>query len=117
AATEPGRPIVIGTTCPGNKTMLRTGMMMSASGGSGGPGVGVPAVPSCAVPGKPASATESTSFLQRDQKAAVNSRAANAAVRSGRKTYTALETSLRKVKAMNNRCLQFQGKQANAGYN
>jgi hypothetical protein len=88
---------------------------MSASGGSGGPDAGVPAAPSCAVPGRPASATESTSFLQRDQKAAVNSRAANAAVRSGRKTYTTLETSLRKFKAMNNRCLQFRGKHANAG--
>ena len=46
---------------------------MSASGGSGGTGEVVPALPSFAVSGRPVSATEFTSFLERDQKATVNS--------------------------------------------
>ena len=70
---------------------------------------------SCGVPGRLVSATESTNFLECNQKAAVDSRAANPAVRSGWETYTALETSLRKFKPMNNRSLQFRRKYADAG--
>ena len=36
AATEPGRPTLMGSTMPGNNTVLRTARMMHASDGNGG---------------------------------------------------------------------------------
>jgi hypothetical protein len=53
AASERGRPIVIGSTTPGKSTVLRTGTMMIASGGTGGNGGAVPGadVPGAGAPG------------------------------------------------------------------
>lgn len=87
--------------------------MISASGGSGGAGEGVLAVPSYAVPARPNSATVSTRFLEGNQEATITGGAADVVVSPGRQPHAALETALRKFKAMNNRGLQFRGKHAN----
>ena len=85
-----------------------------ASGGSCGAGEVVLAVPSCAVPARPISATVSTRFLECNQEAAITGGAADIVVSPGRQPHAALETALGKFKAMNNRGLQFRGKHANS---
>src|SRR5579864_1457013 len=103
AAIERCRPSVIGKMTPGKSTTVRTGTMISASGGKGGGGaVGRPALASDP-PGNVVSATERLRFLQGDQQAAVGGGPADRAVAPARKAHAALEPALRKLQAMNDR--------------
>src|SRR5208282_4194080 len=99
AATDFGRPSVIGNTRPGNSTVLRTGTMISASGGNGG---SEPPPSADAVLARiSASATARPRFLQRDHQAAVDDGAAHGAVVYGRKLQPAVKAALRQFEPMN----------------
>src|SRR5438132_6898591 len=104
AAIERGRPIVTGSTMPGNRTILRTGTMMSASPGTGA----IAAAPlagaaACATSG---SATDGSNLLQRDQEATVGRGAAHRAVAARRQPHATLEAALRQLEAVDDGGLQ-----------
>src|SRR5271170_723565 len=103
-----GRPSVIGSTIPGNKTMPRTGTTMRESAGSGGEEV-APGLSSGEV-ATSVSVIEALRLVQRDQKATVEGRPVNSAVAAGGKTNPALETALRKLKAVDDGGLHFHRK-------
>src|SRR5580704_19317014 len=99
AAIDFGRPSVIGSTRPGNSTVLRTGTMISASGGKGG---------SVTAPDAAwfddnisASATIRPRFLQGNHQTSIDDRAAHATVMAGWQTQPAVEAALRQLQAMN----------------
>src|SRR5580704_6082115 len=106
AAIERGRPIVIGSTMPGNRTVLRTGTITSASGGKGGDGAVVLPLLSSAAPKKFASTTQRLRLLQDDQEAAVGRGSPDRTVAPGRQPHAALEPSLRELEPMDDRGLQ-----------
>ncbi len=124
AAIERGRPTVIGITMPGNSTVLRTGTMISASGGSGGRArrrrvVRAPARPASAMllsglhdlvvsHGRPR-------FLQCDQQTAVAGRALDGAVAPGRQPHAPLEPSLRQLEAVDDGRPHLRRQHAGAG--
>src|SRR5579863_4696307 len=97
AMTDFGRPSVIGSTSPGNSTVLRTGTMMSASGGNGGS-----APPPCDAPSfaRISSATIRTHFLQRNHETAVGIGAAHPAIAPGRQRQPPEKASLGQLKAV-----------------
>src|SRR5208282_6701759 len=97
AAIDFGRPSVIGSTRPGNNTVLRTGTMMSASGGSGGRAP----LPDPFFDSTSDSATAWPRFLQRDHQAARNDGAAHIAVAPGRQPKPPVETPLGQFEPMN----------------
>src|SRR6185503_2544418 len=105
AAIDFGRPSVIGSIRPGNSTVLRTGTMMSASGGSGGR-----VEPFCAGSlddSISTSATVYSRFLQRDHHQAVGDGAAHAAVATARQRQSPIEAPLRQLEAMDGCRAQF----------
>src|SRR5258708_9275486 len=92
-----GRPIEIGDTMPGNRTRLRTGTMISASGGSSFmPGIAVSPLDRLKIS---ASDMDASRLLQCDQQASVDNRTPHAAVTSRRQATTALEPALRQCHA------------------
>src|SRR5580704_4707583 len=99
AAIERWRPMVIGSMMPGNRTVLRTGTMISASGGKGGSGPAWPALISDS-PGDLVSTTEGLRFLQSDQQAAVGGGTPHRAVAPARQAHAALEPALRQLQAV-----------------
>src|SRR6516162_1932014 len=105
AATDFGRPSVIGSTKPGNNTTLRTGTTMSASAGSGGNGPVPGALASLAkISG---SATAHPCFLQRNDKATGDHGAAHIGVTAGRQPDASIEPPLRQLEPMNDRGAPF----------
>src|SRR5581483_9154344 len=111
AATDPGRPIVNGSTSPGNSTVLRTGTMISASVGTGGR---LPAPAPC--PSREAaSATESLRLAEGDQQTAMNGRAADAAVAAGWQAHAPLEAALRQLQPMDDCSVELARQLARAG--
>src|SRR5947207_13025996 len=116
AAIDFGRPSVIGSTRPGNSTVVRTGTTISASGGSGGGAAppGPPAAPPylalmCA------SATIRPRFLQGHDQTAGGSRAAHAGIAAGRQAQPAIKPSLRKFESMDRRGTQLLRHNAGTG--
>src|SRR6516165_8935178 len=114
AAIDFGRPSVIGSTKPGNNTVLRTGTMISASGGK--PGSVAPAADDalsfaliCC------SATVRSRFLQGDHEATGRCRAANAGIASRRQAQAPVEAPLRQFETMNRRATQLIGPRPGAG--
>src|SRR5215831_17718632 len=99
AAIDFGRPSVIGSTRPGNKTVLRTGTMMSASGGKGGNVVAPD--PAWFDDNISASATMRPRFLQGNHQTSIDDRAAYAAITAGRQSQPPVEAALRQFEAMN----------------
>src|SRR3984957_2304041 len=99
AAIDFCRPSVIGSTRPGNSTVLRTGTMMSASGGRGGSVV----APDAAWfdDNISASATMRSRFLQGDHQTSIDHRMTYAAVAAGRQAQPAIEAALRQFETMN----------------
>src|SRR5580704_13563996 len=92
--------MVTGTIMPGNRTRLRTGMMISASTG----GLAVTASPtSPAVCEARVSTMSHSHFLQRDEHTAVDHGSANALVSSSRKPNAAFKSALRQFQSMD-RC-------------
>src|ERR1700686_908600 len=109
AAIERWRPMVIGITRLGNRTTLRTGTMMRASGGKGGIGEGARLALSSDVLRKRVSVTERSCFLQRHEEASVGYSVADRAVAPRRKPHAALEPALRKLETMNDGRAQLAG--------
>src|SRR5262245_14110729 len=101
-----GRPTVTGSTTPGNRTRSRTGMMTSASGGSGGMDA-APRAPASWVPfrsGSPGVLNSTTMRLhlpQGDHQTTVDGGPRDVAVASGREADAAGEAALRQLEAMN----------------
>src|SRR6202051_1016620 len=91
AAIERWRPMVIGSMMPGNRTVLRTGTMISASGGRGGSGPEPPLPLVSDTLGDLVSTTGGLQFLQPDQQAAVGGGTPDRAVPPARKAHAALE--------------------------
>jgi hypothetical protein len=83
AATERGRPTVIGSTNPGNSTVLRTGTIISASGGNEG---AADTAPVTTAPATFASATTGLRLVERDYEAAIGHRSADSPILAGRKS-------------------------------
>src|SRR5260370_19088436 len=96
-----GRVSATGNTIPGNRTMPRTGTMMSESDGSGGVGA-APKFSSAAIAAC-VSAIARLRLLQRYQQATVGGRSMNSVVASDGKTYATFETALWKLQAMDGR--------------
>src|SRR6202020_1399138 len=96
AANDFGRPKVIGSTRPGNSTVLRTGTMINASAGNGGKAP--PPVPSFA--NTSTSATSSPHFLQCNHQAPGSGGAAPRAVAAGRQPEPPVEPPLRQFEPM-----------------
>src|SRR5712692_10849965 len=120
ARIERGRPIVTGSTVPGNSTKLRTGTMISASGGRSG------------LPPDPLSASaargngrsginrrsvggEASGLLQADHETAVDRGAPHVGVTSARQLDAALELSLRQLEPVDHRLAQRGRKNPDAG--
>src|SRR5580700_966484 len=106
---ERGRLTVTGITMLGKSTVLRTGTMISASGGADGVGAGALPASASDTPWSWASTTEGSQFLQRDNEAAVGGRTAHCAVAPRGKPHAALEAALRELKPMDDRRLHFRG--------
>src|SRR5215211_6097878 len=115
AASERGRPMVIGSTTPGNITISRTGRMMSASGGSGGMDVGARPVRSSDGANACMSATEWLRLVKGNHETAVDGRAAYVAVVSDGQAQATFEASLRDFEAMNGCGPQLRRQYAHAG--
>src|SRR5215471_9911852 len=100
---ERSRPRVKGSTMPGKSSVLRTGMMINASAGTGRAGGAAPcAALSSDGPSNCISATQGPRFLQRDQETAVAGAAFDRAVAAARQPQAALEAALRELEAMDN---------------
>src|ERR1700733_2861506 len=99
AAIDFCRPSVIGSTSPGNSTVLRTGTMMSASAGKGGNVVAPD--PAWFDDNISASATMRSCFLQGDHQTSVDHSMAYAAVAAGRQSQPPIEAALRQLETMN----------------
>src|ERR1700722_16431238 len=103
AAIDFGRPKVIGSTRPGNSTVLRTGTMISASAGNGGKAP--PPDPSFAS----TSATSSPHFLQCNHQTTGGGGAAHCAVAAGRQPEPPVEPPLRQFEPVDDCRAQFHG--------
>src|SRR5262245_29430065 len=100
AAIDFVRPTVIGSTTPGNSTVLRTGTMISASGGSGGSDDEPLVALVSPADNISNSATGISHFLQGNHQTAIDHRAANRAVAPARKRHATLEPPLRQFQPM-----------------
>src|SRR5262249_61951322 len=95
AAIDFGRPSVIGSTRPGNSTVLRTGTTISASGGKAGIELAPREAPSFAL--ICCSATMRSCFLQRHDQTTGGSGAAHAGIMAGRQAQGAVRASMAEV--------------------
>src|SRR6516165_3084108 len=113
AAIDFGRPSVIGNTRPGNSTVLRTGTMISASGGNGGSEA--PPTDALSFALMCCSATIGARFLQRHDQTTGGSRAAYAGITAGRQAQAPVKASLRKFEPMDRCGAQLLRHNARAG--
>src|SRR5437764_14506126 len=95
------RPSVIGSTTPGNSTVLRTGTIMSASGGNAGPEA--PPVDALSFALTCCSATIYSRLLQGDDEATGRGRAAYAGIAAGRQPQPPVKASLRQFEPVDRR--------------
>src|SRR5437868_4272263 len=93
--------MVNGNTIPGNRSVLRTGMMINASAGTGRAGAVARVALSSEEPRNSISATQRSRFLQRDQEAAVAGASLNRAVAPAWQPQAALEATLRQLQTVN----------------
>src|SRR5215469_4713272 len=116
AAIDFGRPSVIGSTRPGNSTVLRTGTMIIASGGSGG-SVVPPAAPVAALSLALMcwSATIGACFLQCHDQTTGRGYAAHAGITPRRQAQPAVKAALRQFEPMDRRRAQLLRQNAGAG--
>ncbi len=112
AAIDFGRPSVIGSTSPGNSTVLRTGTMISASAGNGGE------APLAARPAFGAFRLQprfGPAFCNVITRQPVDDGAAHRAVAPGRQPHPPVEPALRQLQPMNDRGAQFRRIGARSG--
>src|SRR6516165_4633576 len=113
AAIDFGRPSVIGSTRPGNSTVLRTGTIISASGGKAGIELAPREAPSFAL--ICCSATMRSYFLQRHDQTTGGSGAAHAGITASRQAQAPVKASLRQFEPMDGRGAQLLRQDAGAG--
>src|SRR5580658_1774706 len=99
-----GRPSVIGSTSPGNSTVLRTGTIISASAGKGG-SVLAPSVESVFA-SISTSATADPRFLQGDHQTTIDNGTAHRTVAASRQPQPPVKAPLRQFQPMNGRRAQ-----------
>src|SRR5215831_6836918 len=112
--------MVIGSTMPGNSTVLRTGTTMSASGGNGGTFTAAPEGP--VSPASSArmvslfslSATGDSSLGQSNKQTAVDGAPVDRAVPTRGEAKTALKPALRQFEPMNDGGTQLRRENARA---
>src|SRR3954447_18166756 len=115
AAIERPRPMVIGNTRPGNKTRLRTGTIIRASGGNGAMDAAARFPLSSDLPRNWASVTQLSRFFQRKHETSVAYGVAHRAIAPRRKPHAALESPLGQLETMDDSGAQFRGKDPHAG--
>src|SRR6185437_4090316 len=103
AATDCGRPTVIGSMIPGKSTAFRTPTMMSASGGRGAMSTAV-----LGWRGALSSATARLRFSQGDHQATGHHRATHIAVLAGRERQPPLEAALRHFEPVDSGAAELQ---------
>src|SRR5215472_10528180 len=113
AAIDFGRPSVIGSTRPGNSTVLRTGTIISASGGKAGIELTPREAPSFAL--ICCSATMRSRFLQRHDQTTGGGGAAHTGIAAGRQAQTPVQAPLRQFEPMDYRGVQLLRHSARAG--
>src|SRR5262249_8976564 len=107
-----------GSTKPGNNTVLRTGTMISASGGKAGSAAAEGAALSLALiccSAKICSTKVRSCFLQGDHEATGRCRAAHPGIASRRQAQAPVEAPLRQFEPVNRRATQLIGHRPGAG--